>query len=140
MLARHCLSPLVIVSLAFLGCAPARISDGLLQHREVEQRFSTEEREVRDLLPARLREQELDALFGGLLAHELGRVTVFGIDDLVLAVLVAVGARQVALVGHVQDHRREREVGGRQVVWYLLFRRADLSDRTDLGEFLDGNG
>ena len=54
-------------------------------------------------------EHEVDALPRRFLAHELRLLAVLGIDDLVLAVLVAVGAAQVALVGDVEDHRRQRE-------------------------------
>ena len=95
--------------LADLGAALARVGDRLLQDREVEQRLAAEERDVRHLVVARFLEHELHALARGLLAHELGLLAVLGVDDLVLAVLVAVGAAQVALVGDVEDHRRQRE-------------------------------
>ena len=64
---------------------------------------------MRDLVVARFLEHELHALARGLLAHELRLQPVFRVDDLVLAVLVAVGAGQVALVRDVEDHRRQRE-------------------------------
>ena len=86
---------------------------------------------------ARLLEHEVDALPRGLLAHVVGRGVAARVDDLVLAVLVAVRARQVALVGDVQDHRREREVGLREDAGEGLLRGAGEADRADphqLGE------
>ena len=100
--------------LAQLGAALARVGDRLLQDRKVQQRFAAEERDVRDLVVARFLEHELHALARGLLAHELRLHPVFGVDDLVLAVLVAVGAGQVALIRDVEHHRRQRKRRQRQ--------------------------
>ena len=56
-----------------------------------------------------LPEEELDAVARRLLGHELRFLAVLGVDDLVLAVLVTISARQVALVRHVHHHRGERD-------------------------------
>ncbi len=95
--------------LADLGRPLTCVGNRLLQHREVQQRLAAEERDVREPVGARLLQHEVHALARRLLAHELRLLAVFRIDDLVLAVLVAVGAAQIALVGDVQHHRRQRE-------------------------------
>ena len=95
--------------LAELGAALSGVGDGLDEHGEVEQRLAAEERDVRDLVGARFLEHEVDALSRDLLAHELRLPAVLRVDDLVLAVLVAVRAGKVALIGDVQHHRRQRE-------------------------------
>ena len=100
--------------LAERGGALLRVGDGLFQHREVEERLAAEESQVRDLVGARLLEHEVDALARRLLRHELRLAAVLGVDNLVFAVLVAVGAAQIALVGDVQHHRGERERRQRQ--------------------------
>ena len=100
------------IDLPELGGAPARVRDRRLQHREIEQRLAAEEGEMRDAWPLSLQE-ELDAVARRLLGHELRLLAVLGVDDLVLAVLVAIGARQVALVRDVHHHRGERDDPGR---------------------------
>ena len=95
--------------LAGFGGAPARVGDRRLEDREIHQRLAAEERDVRVRVVARFAQRELDALARGLLAHELRLLAVLGIDDLVLAVLVAIGAGQVALVGDVDHQRLQRD-------------------------------
>ena len=120
---------------ADFGRALPRVRDRLDEHREVEQRLAAEERDVRDV--ARLAQQEVDALARRVLRHEFRLPAVRRVDDLVLAVLVAVGAAQIALVGDVQHHRRERDApsgfegDGRQRnhLGRHRRRRADLADR-----------
>ena len=95
------------------GGAP-RVADGGLEHLEVHQGLAAEERDVRGLADAGFLERQIDGRLRRLLAHELGLAAVLGIDDLVLAVLVAVLAGEVALVGDVDDqrldrHRRQRD-------------------------------
>ena len=82
-----------------LGGASAPVRDRRLEHREIEQRLAAEKGEVGDA--AALPEQELDAVARRLLGHEFRLLAVLGVDDLVLAVLVAIRARQVALVRDV---------------------------------------
>ncbi len=91
-------------SFCWAAARGARVGDGRLEHLEVHQRLAAEERDVRGLAGARFAQREVHARPGRLLAHELGLAAVLGVDDLVFAVLVAVGAGQVALVGHV-DHQ-----------------------------------
>ena len=98
--------------LADLRGAGAGVGDGLLQHREVHQRLAAEERDHRG--PAALAQGEVDGLARRLLAHELRLLAVLGVDDLVLAVLVAVLAAQVALVGDVHHQRLQRNDRERQ--------------------------
>ena len=88
----------------------ARIRHGDFQHRQVHQSLAAEERAVYGLVRAALLEHEVHALAGGLGAHELRLCAVLGVDDFVFAVLVAIGAAQVALVGDIQHHGGEREV------------------------------
>ena len=88
----------------FSGALP-RIRDRRLQHVEIHQRLAAEKRDVRARVVARLAQGELDGLAGRRFAHELGLLAVLGVDNLVLAVLVAVGAGEVALVGDVHDQR-----------------------------------
>ena len=95
--------------LAQLVAPLPRVGNRLLQHREIQQRLAAEEGDVRDLVVARLLQHEVDALARRLLAHELRLLAVFGVDDLVLAVLVAVLAAQIALIGDVQHHRGQRK-------------------------------
>ena len=109
--------------------ALARVGHRLLEDLEVEQRLATEEGEVRDRQIARLLEHEVDALPRGLLAHVGGRGVARGVDDLVLAVLVAVRARQVALVRDVEDHRGERKIRLGQHPREGLFRGRGEADR-----------
>ena len=59
-----------------------------------------------------LPQEELDAVARRLLGHEFRLLAVLGIDDLVLAVLVAIRARQIALVRDVHHHRGERDDPG----------------------------
>ena len=87
----------------------AGVGHDAAQHRVVHQGLAAEEAHVHHPVIARLVHQQIDALAGGLLAHELGLRPVGGVDDLVLAVLVAVRATEVALVGDVQDRGRQRE-------------------------------
>ena len=118
------------------GAAP-RVGDGRLQHRKVEKRLAAEERQVRRLARAALLEQELDAVARRLLGHELRLLAVLGVDDLVLAVLVAVRARQVALVRDVQHHRVQRERHHRQHLDRLLDRLLRVRDRAHVDELGD---
>ena len=90
---------------------------------------------MRDRQIARLLEHEVDALPRGLLAHVVGRGVAGGVDDLVLAVLVAVRARQVALVCDVEDHRGEREVGRWQHPREGLLRGRSEADRLHAHQF-----
>ena len=100
--------------LALLGGGAPRVADGALEHLEVHQRLAAEEGDVRGLADAGFLQREIDRRLRRLLAHELRLAAVLGVDDLVLAVLVAVLARQVALVGDVDHqrldrHRRQRD-------------------------------
>src|SRR4029079_6628118 len=117
--------------LADFGCAAPGIRDRLLEYRKVQQRLAAEKRDVRELVRARFLERKLDALARGLFAHELRLPSVLGVDDLVLAVLVAVGARQIALVGDVQHHRGERKRRQRNHFRYRRRWRRDGADRLD---------
>ena len=89
----------------------ARVGHGALQHLEVHQRLAAEERDVRRLARVALAQRQIDGGARRLGAHELGLAAVFGVDDLVFAVFVAVFARQVALVGDVH-HQPIIAVGG----------------------------
>src|SRR5712691_7160873 len=126
--------------LAQFGAAPARVRDRLLQNREVEQRLAAKEGDVRHPVVARFLEHELHALTRGLLAHELRFPAVFRVDDLVFAVLVTVGAAQVALVGDVEDHRRQREGREREDLrlrFVLSSGNNELADCPDARQFRD---
>ncbi len=90
---------------------------------------------MRDRVVARLAEHEVDALAGDLLAHEAGLAALR--HDPVLAVLVAVRARQVALARDVEHHRREREVLLGQDREHALLRARERADRPDLRELGD---
>jgi hypothetical protein len=85
---------------------------------------------------ARFLQHEVDARLGGLDRHELRLRAVFGVDDLVLAVLVAVGAREVALVGDVEHHGAERHRRQRQDLRHRL-RRFERTDRPHRQQFAD---
>ena len=115
--------------LADLRGALPRIRNGLLQHWKIQQRFPAEERDVGHPIAARFLQHEVDALARRLLAHELGLLAVFGVDNLVFAVLVAVLAAQIALVRDVQHHRGQRERRQRDDFRLRRLRRAQLTDR-----------
>ena len=115
--------------------AAAGVGHRVLEHGEVEQRLPSEEGEVRDLDGAGLLEEELHAFPRGLVPHELRVVRARGVDDLVFAVLVAVRAGEIALVRDVEDHRREREAVGRQVVHDLFGGSPRLPDGANLLKF-----
>src|SRR5207245_2606051 len=78
---------------AQFGGAAAPVRDRRLEHGEIEQRLATEKGEMGDA--AALSEEELDTVPRRLRGHELRLLAVLGVDDLVLAVLVAIGARQI---------------------------------------------
>src|SRR5262249_18698356 len=89
-------------------------------HLEVEQRLAAEERQVHRWRVASLAEHEVDALAGCLFIHEarLGRA----LDDAILAVLVAVAAREIAFARHIEHERLQRNaalgfLGGRLGWW-----------------------
>jgi hypothetical protein len=92
----------------FLRSSP-RVVQRRLENRKVHQCFTAEERDVRGRVVARLAQREIDAGPGGLLAHELRLPPVLGVDNLVFAVLVTVGAAQIALIGDVDDQRLQRD-------------------------------
>ncbi len=125
--------------LADFGGPPPRVGNRRFQHREIQQRLAAEERHVRGRALARFAQQELDALARGLLRHELRLLAVLGVDDLVLAVLVAIGAAQVALVRDVHDQRLQRHRLQRHD---LGARRDDrgVADRADAPQFADRVG
>jgi hypothetical protein len=90
-----------VVRLKSIACpssaARAARTRSSLEHGKVEQRLAAEKRQMCATCAALL-EQEIDAVARRLLRHELRLPAVLGVDDLVLAVLVAIRARQVALV------------------------------------------
>src|SRR4030095_4149555 len=88
-----------------LGGALPPVGDRRAEYREIEHRLAAEEGEVRDG-PA-FAQEKIDAVARRLLGHELRLFPVLGIDDLVLAVLVAIRAGQIALVRDVHHHRGE---------------------------------
>ena len=102
------------ISLPGLGRARPRVRDRRLQHREIEERLAAEKGHVRRPVRrlSRSRKSTLSRAVSSLM--NFACLPCGGIDDLVLAVLITVGARQVALVRHVQHHRVERERHHRQ--------------------------
>ena len=92
---------------------------------------------VRCALAAGLAQQEVHALPRRLLAHPLRLPAVLGLDDLVFAVLVAVGAAEIALVGDVQHHRAERHRRERQHFRHAPHGRLDVTQRADADELVE---
>ncbi len=115
----------------FFGAAHG-IGEGRFEHREIQEGLAAEEGEVNITIGARLAKHEIDTLTGSVFAHELRLLAVFGIDDFVLAVLVAIGAAKIALVRDVEDHRGQREILRRHLLFPVeQVSRPVLSNRAD---------
>ena len=87
------------------------VGDHLLQQREIHQRFAAEERDVNGPPVGRLFQQEIHRRLGRFHVHELRLA--FGCGQLVGAKLVAVLARQIALVGEIHHQRLDGENFGK---------------------------
>ena len=92
---------------------------------------------MRELVVAGFPQHEVHAFTRRLFAHELRLLAVFGVDDLVFAVLVTVRAAQVALIGDIQHHGGEREVVRRHTARLRPVRHAAVADGSHAQKFAD---
>jgi hypothetical protein len=108
------------------------VLDGGADRREVQQRLAAEERDGHLRPVAAAAQQEVDRLPRRVVVHlRLAcALAARAVGQPVLAVLVAVRARQVALVGDVEHQRRQRERHRRQ----LRARRRGFAHRADDAE------